>query len=266
MGPQPLYEPGAVTPCYKLRYGWTGWPTVGTRFPDKMESLLAVPSADWERDHLRLLECSFSPERVLMTFSVTPQVTPVFFVARVKGRLQHALRQAEAPIKFSRKVAMVSIGENHREDVEQYIQQHGQKEAHGDPALEERLRPFTIVNSAVDLSLPSETASGRYWYNLHLVLVNAQRWCNASPQWLGKIRDQSFRIAEKKGYGISRCSAVPDHVHVSVRGNIEQSPEQIALAFQNNLAYTLGQVRVWQPTYYVGTFGEYDMNAVRSWE
>ena len=266
MAPQPLYEPGAVTPCYKLRYGWTGWPTVGTRFPDTMESLLAAPSADWEADHLRLLEYSFAPERVLMTFSVTPQVSPVFFVARVKGRLQHALRQAGTPVKFSRKVAMVSIGENHREDVEQYIQQHGAKEAHGDSALEEQLRPFTVVNSDADLSLPSETTSGRYWYNLHLVLVHTQRWRNADPRWLGRIRDQSFRIAEKKGYRISRLSVVPDHLHVSLRGNIEHSPEQIALAFQNNLAFTLGQVRVWQATYYVGTFGEYDMNAVRSWE
>lgn len=266
MTPHPLYEPGAVTPCYKLRYAWAGWPTAGTRFPGVMEHLLPAPKADWEVDHLRLLEYSFSPERVLMTFSVTPQVTPVFFVARVKGRLQHALRQAGMPVKFSRKVAMVSIGENHREDVEQYIQQHGEKDAHGDAALEERLRPFTVVNSAVDLSLPSETTSGRYWYNLHLVLVQAERWRNANPQWLGKIRDQSVRIAEMKGYKISRLSVVPDHVHFCLRGNIEHSPEQIALAFQNDLAYTLGQVCVWQATYYVGTFGEYDMNAVRSWE
>ena len=98
------------------------------------------------------------------------------------------------------------------------------------------------------------------------MLVQAERWRNANPQWLGKIRDQSFRIAEMKGYKISRLSAVPDHVHFSLRGNIEHSPEQIALAFQNDLADTLGQVRVWQATYYVGTFGEYDMNAVRSWE
>lgn len=265
MTPQPLYEAGAVTPCYRLRYGWTGWPTMGTRFPDAMAGRPAVPTADWEGDLLRLLENSFSPERVLMTFSVTPQVAPVFFVAHVKGRLQHALRQAGAPVKFSRKVAMVSIGENHREDVEQYIQQHGQKEAHGDPALEERLRPFTVVNADVDLSLPSETTSGRYWCNFHLVLVHAQRWRNADPLWLGRIRDQSFRIAEKKVYRVSRLSVVPDHVHICLRGNIEHSPEQIALAFQNNLAYTLGQVRVWQATYYVGTFGEYDMNTVRSW-
>jgi REP element-mobilizing transposase RayT len=142
---------------------------------------------------------------------------------------------------------------------------HGQKEAHGDPGREERLHPFTVADPAVDLSRPSATTSGRYWYNLHLILVHAERWRNSAPEWLGKIRDQSFRIAARKGYAVSRLSVVPDHVHFSLRGNIEHSPEQIVLAFQNNLAYTLGQVRVWQATYYAGTFGEYDMNAVRTW-
>ena len=46
-------------------------------------------------------------------------------------------------------------------------------------------------------------------------------------------------------------------------GDIEQPPQEIALAFQNNLAYALGQVRHWLPTFYVGTFGEYDMWAIR---
>lgn len=96
--------------------------------------------------------------------------------------------------------------------------------------------------------------------------MNAERWRNGDPTWLGKIRDQSRRIAEKKGHAISRLSVVPDHVHMSLRGNIGQSPADIAWAFQNNLAYILGQVRVWQDTYYVGTFGEYDMNAIRTWE
>jgi hypothetical protein len=41
---------------------------------------------------------------------------------------------------------------------------------------------------------------------------------------------------------------------------------QIALVFQNNLAYALAQAYVWQPTHCVGTFGEYDMNAVRNWD
>ena len=76
------------------------------------------------------------------------------------------------------------------------------------------------------------------------------------------LRDWSFWIAEKKEYRISRLSVMPD-LHVSLCGNIEHSPRQIALAFQNNLAFALGQVRIWADTFYAGTFGEYDMWAIR---
>jgi hypothetical protein len=59
---------------------------------------------------------------------------------------------------------------------------------------------------------------------------------------------------------------MPDHLHLSLRGNIAHSPTEIALSFQNNLAYSLGQVRFLADTFYVGTFGEYDMWAVRHHE
>jgi REP element-mobilizing transposase RayT len=265
MGLRPLYSPEAVLPCYKLRYGWAGWPTAGTVFPDAMEEWVSEPCRAWEADGLRLLERSFSRERVLMTFSVTPRVAPVFFVARVKGRLQHSLARKGVAVKFSRKVTMQSIGENHRAEVEAYIEQQVRKEAWADHRAENAMRPFTVANPSVDLSLPRETNSGRYWYNLHLVLVTEGRSRNGDVRWLEKIRDQSIRIAAKKGYAISRLSVMPDHVHLALQGAVEHTPEQIALAFQNNLAYALGQTRVWQANYYVGTFGEYDMNAVRSW-
>jgi REP element-mobilizing transposase RayT len=261
----PYYEPGRVVPCYKLRYGWVGWPTNGTQFPRQMEQQLATPAEAWEADGLRLLESRFFPERVLMTFSVKPAVAPAFFTGRVKGRLQHALAGAGLYVKFRRKLAMQSIGENHREDVEAYIANQVARESWADPRTAEVLARFTIHNRHVDLSAPTETTSGRYWYNLHLVLVTEERWRNTEDSWLNKIRDQSLRIAEKKGYAISRLSLMPDHLHMSLRGNIEHSPEQVALAFQNNLAHIL-RTRAWRDTYYVGTFGEYDMNAVRRWD
>lgn len=90
-----------------------------------------------------------------------------------------------------------------------------------------------------------------------------ERFRIADALWLGRIRDQSSRIAQKKGHAISRLSAMPDHLHLALRGNVDQSPQDIALAFQNNLAYALGQCRVWRDTYYVGTFSEYDMGAIR---
>jgi REP element-mobilizing transposase RayT len=81
---------------------------------------------------------------------------------------------------------------------------------------------------------------------------------------LATISDWCPKIARRKGYDISVRSVMPDHLHLSLRGNIDHSAEQIALAFLNNLAYAVGQVPLWEPCYYAGTFGEYDMRRVRS--
>jgi hypothetical protein len=42
-----------------------------------------------------------------------------------------------------------------------------------DPRFSEMLRRFTIIAPTVALDEPSESNSGRYWYNLHFVLVVA---------------------------------------------------------------------------------------------
>ena len=70
-------------------------------------------------------------------------------------------------------------------------------------------------------------------------------------------------IARVEGYIISRQSLMLDHLHLALRGNIEQSPEQIALTFLNELSIKVANRPVWNYGYYVGTFGEYDMRSVR---
>lgn len=215
------------------------------------------------KDGLRRLEMSWSAELIQLTFSVKPQVSPVYFTSRVKGRLQHALKKSDRLTKFSRKVAFRGIGDNRTAEVEAYIEHQVEKEGFVDPRFAEFLKQFTTTNPSVKLDQPTETNSGRYWYNLHLVLVVEQRNRFTDEESLRKIGQWCSGIARKKGYAISASSVMPDHLHLALRGNIEQSPEEIALALMNNLAYAFGQNRIWQSSYYAGTFGEYDMDAVR---
>ena len=63
---------------------------------------------------------------------------------------------------------------------------------------------------------------------------------------LATIYDGAFRIAKAKRYAIGGISVMPDHVHVAIRGCPQHSPHDIALTFQNNLVYLLGQKRLWQ--------------------
>ena len=194
----------------------------------------------------------------------TARRVPCFSGGAAKGRLQHALRKATPNFSgFSRKVSVNTVGHNCREDVEAYIASQVDAAAFADPSFRDMLKEFTTIREDVDLSLPTESLHGRYWYNLHLVLVTAERHRVVDRTRLGTLHDFSFKIAERKGYKISRLSVMPDHLHAALRGDIEQSPQEIALAFQNNLAYALGQVPHWACTFYVGTFGEYDMWAIR---
>ncbi len=264
--PTPLYSGENLTPAYHLRYTWTGWPSRnGEPFQSQPPEGIFDPLRSlWESDGLRFLEHDWSPESIQLAFSVKPTVSPVLCAARAKGRLQHQLRQLGQPRKFSRKVALRSVGRNTRETVENYVRDQVTKEGFVEEGFAERLKSLQHEDSTAKLSEPATTASGRYWYNLHLVLVTAERYRVADGSTLQKLSDGCLKIAKKKGYAISQLSVMPDHLHIALRGNVEESPHGIALAFQNNLAYLIGQQRIWMDGYYVGTFGEYDMKPIRA--
>lgn len=261
-GPLPLYDPSRVDAAYQLRYSWTAWPSRGV-FESTPRELLDSIKSLWETDGLRLLESQWTNDKIQLLFSATPVVSPVFFATRAKGRLEHALRGSGKPMKISRKVALRSVGENTRQDVEHYIERQVRKERFVDRRFEQFMGQFTVVDEAVDLSMPQATLRGRYWYNLHVVLVVEERWPITDADSLRLIRDRCVEIAAKKKYAVSRLAVMPDHLHMAIRGHQEQSPTEIVAAFQNNLAYAMGQKRIWRDTFYVGTFGEYDMGAVR---
>jgi hypothetical protein len=52
MALQPLYTGRNVRPAYHLRYGWTGWPTVGTSFPVGLDDVVKQVAELWENDGL----------------------------------------------------------------------------------------------------------------------------------------------------------------------------------------------------------------------
>jgi REP element-mobilizing transposase RayT len=257
-----LYSAHNLRPAFSLHYDWTGWPTAGTTLPLQTAAVARETASLWERDGLHLLKSHATADMVQILFGVTPQVCPTFFCQRVKGRLQHALRKWGAPVDFSRKVSFRSLGENTSEVVENYIRGQVGKADFADPRFRDTMRRFTVVSDDVRLADPSESNSGRYWYNLHLVLVIAARFRVTEPEQLGRFRDAAFIMAGNAGHRIAALSVMPDHVHMALRGNIDRSPEEIALEFQNGLARAAG-CRVWQDGFYVGTFSEYDLDVIR---
>lgn len=261
MNPAPQYDPSRANAAYSLRYSWTGWPSATTFATTPLEVIEQTKPA-WESDGLRVLESRWTDELVQILFSTRPDISPVFVATRAKGRLDHALRAANVDMPFSRKVAVRSIGDNTRHDVEAYIERQVAKQHFVDPRWAETLAEFTIINDAVDLSQPAESARGRYWYNLHVVLVVERRYRITDPNILRRLRDGCFKIASKKQHLLSRVSVMPDHLHLALRSTPEESPNDVVFAYQNNLAHMVKLGRLWQDSFYVGTFGEYTTQAV----
>jgi REP element-mobilizing transposase RayT len=100
-------------------------------------------------------------------------------------------------------------------------------------------------------------------YALHLVLVHEGRWREIGEDHLSMTRDMFFKVARKKGHRLSRLALLPDHLHATLGCGFQESPEEVALGYMNNLAYAHGMKPIFCQSYYVGTFGEYDMAAIR---
>ena len=71
-----------------------------------------------------------------------------------------------------------------------------------------------------------------------------------------------IRTAAKKRWRLSRIAILSNHQHILLGTNATDSPASVALAIMNNLAYAQGMKPVLRFSYYVGTFGPYDRNAV----
>ncbi len=168
----PLYAADNQACTHNLVYTISAYPKHGgPRFPASLASVSDGITAHWRRDGFALLELTATKDCVEAVFRVEPHVDPITFTGRVKGRLQHACRQEGFAAQFSMKTSFRAIGPNTGETVENYLANQVDKEQLCDPAYEDLVRKYTQCNEAVDLSLATETRSGRYWYNLHIVLV-----------------------------------------------------------------------------------------------
>jgi REP element-mobilizing transposase RayT len=179
----------------------------------------------------------------------------------VKGRLQHLLHgQMSRP--FRRNYCLRSIGSTRREKLELYLANQLGHHPMAEPRVQQRLKQYQICRPEVDLSQPSRTSHAVYWYNLHIVIVNDGRYMETRDELLAALRDMILKASQSKGHGLSRAAIVPDHIHLTLRCNLEESPEAVVLAYMNNLAYVYGMKPTFRFSYYVGTFSEYDLGVI----
>lgn len=220
-------------------------------------------SAATEVDGVRILEQRLVGSNTSQFLLITrPPVSAAATIRSVKGRLQHIVR-SRRPRAFRRNYSMHSVGSANKEAVERYVASQHEHHPMADERVQQRLRTHGGVDGRVDLSRVRRSAHGEFIYNLHLVLVHQGRDVDVREKSLATTSRTISQIAAKKGHLLSRGSVLADHVHLTMGCDLIESPEDIALGYMNNLAYAHGMKPVYQFGFFVGTFGPYDLNAVR---
>jgi REP element-mobilizing transposase RayT len=255
-----LYSSENCLPAHRLHFTWAGWPKDGTAFsPAPPPRLVSEWTTALVPDGIHVLSHHWESGLIQLTCRTEPAVAPIFFTQRVKGRLQHAARQLGQSMEFSRKVGMRAIGENISDVVIAYVREQLDHAELADPRYVESLARQAIDDPVVNLTEPSETHSGRYWYNLHLVMVVAGRYRIGREDCLLRLRAAAQDAAQETGCRIKALAIMPDHVHIAMRGHLDLPPVEIGVAFQNRMSVGC---RLWDDRFYVGTFGEYGLRVV----
>lgn len=257
--PEPIYTIDNCCTAYQLNWSLAiFWKQDAP--PDKW---LAALQQATEPDGTRVLEHRFTKANVSQfLLSTQPHVAPSMAIRSVKARLQYLLRD-KLPKAFRRNYSIHSVGSANVDAVQQYVASQLDKHPMADPNVQQRLAQFQYFDPGVDLSCVRRSSYGEFVYNLHVVLVHRERAIDVRQQWHQSIHDTLPRISQKKGHLLSRAGITADHIHLSLACGVMESPAEVALAYMNNLAYVSGMKPVFRYGFYVGTFGRYDLHAVR---
>jgi hypothetical protein len=244
---------------HRLVYTWDGWPSGSSPLP--CEPDFSAVDKLWLSDGLRRLRTRWSHDLIQMSFEASPGISPVLFASRVKGRLDHLLRKLGTPAHFSRKIGVRAIGDNTDEVVERYLALQQLRGDFADPRYRGTLAESSREFPEVALDAPSETGSGRYWYNLHLVAVTNGRFRMGKEDFLPRLAEAIPEWAQEEGTGLRSMAFMPDHLHLALRGDPARSPAEIAEGFYRRMNRMAG-LRLFSDRIYVGSFSTYSTRLI----
>ncbi len=133
-----------------------------------------------------------------------------------------------------------------------------------DPRVQAQLSMLQFHDAAIDLAEVRTGNYGQFINCLQVVLENAGNWNEVREDVLLATREMIIRASKQKRWQLSRIGLLSDHIHILLGIGMTESPQAVALSLLNNLASVQEMKPVFKFSYYIGTFGKYDRQAVRS--
>jgi REP element-mobilizing transposase RayT len=223
---EPIYTSHNTNPAYQLNWGLTlFWRAI----PIASEVWFGKLQESTDPDGVRIVKHRLTTGQASQFFvSTKPHVTPAELIRSVKGRLQYIIR-SDVPKAFQRNYSLRSIGSATRAVVENYVASQLEHHQMADSRIQERLARFQKSYPHVDLSKPTFSSHGQFWYNLHIVLDTELRDMMVQEEVLQRLHNVVEAAALKHRHTLSRLALLGDHIHMTMGCPIVQSPETVAL-------------------------------------
>jgi len=231
MDAKPLYTPETCPqPAYQLNWSysifWHGKPIQAGWLETLKEQTL--------KDGIKIRNHHAQDDKTSQFFiSTKPYVAPKLIVQRVKGRLQTILRP-KCTNAFRRNYALRSIGLADRVRTDAYLAKQLNHHPLADPKTLAQFRQYQFEDPTVDLSCPRRTAHAIYWHNLHIVLVNTERYRDINHQRMSRRLETIKAVSRKKTHSLRRVAILPDHLHFTDQANLDEAPADVVFAYMNN--------------------------------
>lgn len=256
----PFYTAENTNPAYQLNwsvslFGRTPLPRLGDWLGTLKEAL--------EPDGVRILEFrSIRPNTCQFFVSTRPYVAPAEVLRVIKGRWQHQFRDA-IPRMFRRNYSIVSVGEAHCQELDQYIATQTDRHVMADLRIQRELEELQFHDPTIDLKQIRATSHGEYVYGLHVVIEKERGWQETRRELLNGSLETIRAVAKNSDWLLSRVGVLTDHLHILLGPAITDAPQTVALTLLNHLACAPDLTPTFRYSYFVGTFGKYDRNAIR---
>jgi REP element-mobilizing transposase RayT len=256
----PIYLPENCQAAFQLN--WTVTVFGNQELPPKATWYEPLKAA-LEPDGVRILEARLAQPHLAQFFVSTQQaITPSEIVRFIKARWQYLLR-SQQPSAFQRNYFIGSVGKANSEALDHYVARQIEKHPMADDRVTARLAELQFHNPKVALDEEQRSSHGRFVHSLQVVVECVAGWNEIRDEVQTASRNMIVRASNAKGWRLARTGLLSNHIHILLGCGVTESPESVALSLLNNLAFVQGMKPVYRFSYYVGTFGKYDRNAIR---
>jgi REP element-mobilizing transposase RayT len=245
----------------RINYGWTGWVKDPACPPFPPSSTLLEA---WATEGIRYRSHRITGQQIQLLVSADADRAPVLIAQRLKGRLQHAWRQAETPVQFKRRFSLRSLGKNNSAIVHTYVAHQVDRSDYIDPLFRTRLKDLHMRHEELSPFQAVKTDAANYHLWFHLVWVVANRYVMKVEREPPIIRQALLRHAQACRCEIAEGSIMPDHIHLAVRGLPDRSPADVFTGFKDAASAALGRSAFWQAGGYAGSYGVYSINDLKN--